>query len=993
MFILCAMAIAFLATIPLGSAGFMASQLVAMVCLVMGLVGGLLLPRRRENSASPWTTGIALAVIGWCLLQLVRWPADRMGWIWTNCSGVFEQVAADAGSLSVAVDRYVSGHMLLLWLGLGLLAWACSRQISGRRRVALALNGLVWLGMAQSVYGVFFPGAVARRLQGTFGSPDALGGLLALTLPVTLGLVFSHLKGRESRERVLWMVFAFGIQLIGLFFTGSRGALVSALVACGALVVWFGREQPRSLRMLLVAGLLLAGVAVFFCLRGLDRPMLDRTFGDAVDLPAATTARLEIWRAAIQLCRRFPFGVGPGGTAIMLPMFQTEAHGRYRLDYAHNDYLQFLGDLGWPAFLALMAWLALVLRRGMVGARGDAGRNDPACWLYRGALLAVVAALIHAIVEFNLSARPGVQVVFSILCGVLWGSTATRKVVESVAKQKGFGIRLAVAVLGCAAAIGWTGTAARAWFLCETAAAAVGLEQDAYLFFPRPSIQPAQALEVMLQAGQCAPGSSFIRRSIAETRLALHEMNLQDATRGLLSAFGMEGSSNVPPETAAQARHTAELALAMDEAAMLPLALGDAERAVALAPWDAPARCVCARILLRSAALGIGGPDAPARALRDLENAVRLYPFDARLLAQACNLLAGSSLPVAGLDRLLSWGARAVTLDPSLIDSVINAWWSAHVPLRRVLEARDVSVALLWRIYGLLDRKEDAEGCRACLAALKDRLSMEDQFDVGAAFRSPLMQKRWHIRQVQHRLRWVQESMKYLLLDGDWAGLQAFSAEREKAWHDRLQMELDKLELAGPASPSLRRLRLRELDATWGLDQELAVEWARLELEAGASVSAVQDSLAEVPAPDLVATDDNTAPLNIGYRGRRMILQDAFFDGEYPVRKGLLLKTVWRFWGSMPADLQVVVSVRDTEGEGLFQKKVTVNQEKDVEFRNGMPVVGSTWTLAIPIPSRAVHGRVVQVLLKSGDTRLATDEGLTRVELAMEKLPRHGRNR
>ena len=933
--------------------------------------------------------GTATAVVGWGLLQLIRWPADWLEWMWRGDAGLFRQVAVDAGKMSIAVDRYVSGHMLLLWLGLGLLAWACSRQVCGRRRVALALHGLALLGVFQTVYGVFSPTAGGRRLHGTFGNPDALGGLLVLTLPVTLGLVISLFKKPDRRGRMLWMVFAFGLQLLGLFFTGSRGAFFSASIACGALLVWFGMEQPRSLRAIVGLGVVMVGLAAVFSLRGLDQHMLDRTVGDTVDLQLATNARVELWRAAARLCRTFPFGVGPGGMAIMLPMFQTEVHGRYRLDYAHNDYLQFLGDLGLPAFAALMVLLGLVLWRGGMGTRSGPGREGSVLWLWRGSLLAVVAGLLHAFVEFNLSARPGVQVVFLIICGILWGSTGQRTAVQ---QWKWSGIRLTTAVLGCAAAVWLTGDAVKAWYGRETAAAAVGLEQDAYLFFPRPSIQPDQALEVMLRAGRCAPGSSFIRRSIAETRLALHKMNLQDATREILSTFGMAGSSNVPPGTTAQARNTAERALAMDEAAMLPPALDDAERAVALAPWDAPARCVRARILLRSAVLGIGSPDAPARAVRDLENAVRLYPFDARLLVQACNLLAGSSWPEDRSDRLLSWGARAATLDASLTDNVINAWWSAHVPLQRVLDAQDVSVAMLWRIYGLLEREGNAEGCRACLAALKDRISAGDQHDAGAAFRSPLMQKRWGIRQAQYRLRWVQESMKYLLSDGDWAGLQAFSAEREKAWHDRLQMELGKLEVAGPVSPSLRRLRLRELNATWGLDQELASEWARLELEAGASVSTVQDSLAEVPAPDVVATD-SAAPLNIGYRGRRMILLDAFFDGEYPVRKGLLLKTVWRFWGSMPADLQVVVSVRDKEGEGLSQKKVVVSQEKDVDFRNGMPVAGSTWTLAIPIPSRAIHGRVVQVVLKSGDTRLATDEGLPRVELAMEKLSRHGRNR
>ena len=59
-FILCVTAIAFLATIPLGSAGFLASQLVAVACVIVGAFGVVLPPRNGNDHPSDllrWAMG------------------------------------------------------------------------------------------------------------------------------------------------------------------------------------------------------------------------------------------------------------------------------------------------------------------------------------------------------------------------------------------------------------------------------------------------------------------------------------------------------------------------------------------------------------------------------------------------------------------------------------------------------------------------------------------------------------------------------------------------------------------------------------------------------------------------------------------------------------------------------------------------------------------------------------------------------------------------
>lgn len=1158
------LALTLVSAIPLGGAGFMAQQIIAALCIGMGILGGVLLrqqpgclvwwskkkpPRMtlepegcmRDHplDVTRWAGWLAGALAGWCAFQLIRWPESWVRWMWRGDPVLYQEMAADIGNkMSVAVDRFISLHALLLWLGLGLLAWACSRQVRDGRRVALALHGIIVIGLFQTAYGIFVSG-VSGRMKGTFANPDALGGLLALSLPVTLGFLLSRFKGYTLRGRVswrrffyrsgtekgewlmLWLLFCLSVQLLGLFFTGSRGAALAAALACGALLIWYVIERPRAIIAIALALTFLAGGTAIFSLRSVDRHVIERSVGETADWQQAGTARVELWRAAVRLCKTFPLGVGPGGTAAMLQMFQTGIYGRYRLDYAHNDYLQFLGDLGLPAFAALVLLLGLVLWRGARATRRGPAHAGGSVWLRRGILMAVAAGLFHALAEFNLSARPGVQTVFFILCGMLWGSVERKSSADDQATppprfQRLFhALRAGAIILGGVLAVGLALHAAQAWWLRCTAATALNLDPDTALWFKPPVVPPEQALDTMIRAVRLAPDSSFIRRSVAETRMVLHEKRVQKAAQNLLGFPQDAAATNLflvagNPEHE-EALRLAGLALGVEEGEMLRANYEDVNAAVRLTPWDATARLMRGGILLRETALNIAAPEARERGWRDFDLVTRLYPIHGGVLLRACFELARSVLRQGmQTDRerltnaLLDWGGRALALDPSLSDAVIDAWWTARVPLARVLAVPDVPVAVLWPMYDLFDRQGNAEEARKCLAALKQRIAATKRPEAAALW-SDTTRKKWELRQAQYRVRWVYESLKHLLRSGDWAGLEAFRPEREMAWQARLDIEMARLDLAGPTSSSLRRLRLHELSGTLGLDSKWTLERCLLDLDAGLAPASIQEAIAELlflpgepPTglsrldpwrsaldsapfltgllaareseaarqwdsavavlsevldsrqaprrflhrvllwqarllqregreaesldalrhaaracphdPDLAAalaeaeaasiradapaarTSPANAPvLEIGFMGRRLVLRRAVIEEDPTLKGGLRLNLDWRFWGALPPDLQLVVGVRNQDGRSLFRKTVVLAQETGAAFSGGLPAIGSAWRLSAVIPPRAANGRYVQIIVKSNTASLASDEGLTQLDLAMDRLPGRGK--
>ena len=93
--------------------------------------------------------------------------------------------------------------------------------------------------------------------------------------------------------------------------------------------------------------------------------------------------------------RDFPwFGTGLGGYETAVRRHQTTAL-MYTIGYAHNEYIQFLTELGLVGlalFVIPILWIFQVLVRNI---------EDP---LAKACLASCVAILLHCVVEYNLQA-------------------------------------------------------------------------------------------------------------------------------------------------------------------------------------------------------------------------------------------------------------------------------------------------------------------------------------------------------------------------------------------------------------------------------------------------------------------------------------------------------------------------------------------------------------------------------------------------------------
>jgi O-antigen ligase len=252
-----------------------------------------------------------------------------------------------------------------------------------------------------------------RVVSGTYVNRDHYAGLLALALPLALAWAAELWARAAARERaraepgwppigavlgVAALLLAAGAILAGVILSQSRMGLVAAAAAVATVAfggLWLRRTQQRPSRWLwLMPILIVLGIVAFL---STDATVL--RFGEALGGGIEGEGRLTLWRESWRLFRAYPLtGSGLGTYTHALSPFRSWMPMN-AVEFAHNDYLQILDELGVVGFALAMTLAGCLVRRSSALWL----RPESRCpWLGLGLLAAFAAAALHSTVEFNL---------------------------------------------------------------------------------------------------------------------------------------------------------------------------------------------------------------------------------------------------------------------------------------------------------------------------------------------------------------------------------------------------------------------------------------------------------------------------------------------------------------------------------------------------------------------------------------------------------------
>jgi O-antigen ligase len=212
--------------------------------------------------------------------------------------------------------------------------------------------------------------------------------LIGLAASVAAAVFADDLKCRATAA------ISGAVILFGIVKTSSRGASLAA-VAMIILAAFRARDRiPRQ--VWLVVGL--AGLLAAF----LTSPYLIRKFIDRGEIDPYNYARTEIWKTALHVIAQNPvLGTGFGqffhvSKRFTLPMDGVVARYLKRPQMAHNEYLQHIAELGFPAAFLLFALLGYSIY--LIGKRRSSAWPD--FWTFNeAALLTAVGVGTHALVD------------------------------------------------------------------------------------------------------------------------------------------------------------------------------------------------------------------------------------------------------------------------------------------------------------------------------------------------------------------------------------------------------------------------------------------------------------------------------------------------------------------------------------------------------------------------------------------------------------------
>jgi putative inorganic carbon (hco3(-)) transporter len=177
-----------------------------------------------------------------------------------------------------------------------------------------------------------------ERIFGTLFYPNTLAGAILLLLPPIAAVLWGLRQRFTAGARGLVVGIVGATALICLFWSGSKGGWLLALLL--GLIVLLRLKFRKAVKVGLIAGVLVLGLAGFFA----------RHLGYFHRGATSAIARVDYWRAAVQTTQEHPIvGTGPGTFFNAYERVRNPNSEPARL--AHNDYLEQASDSGIPGML------------------------------------------------------------------------------------------------------------------------------------------------------------------------------------------------------------------------------------------------------------------------------------------------------------------------------------------------------------------------------------------------------------------------------------------------------------------------------------------------------------------------------------------------------------------------------------------------------------------------------------------------------------------
>jgi O-antigen ligase len=372
---------------------------------------------------------VCLWVIDGFVLGSVILPANPLQWplIGMILIGLVQllplRTPSDAGlSLSpvrsLSLDPYTTRLIIVQVAALAVYFLIVTVFVDTPRRLKALVRMITIFGFLLAIFGLtqsftsdgsrvyWFRQLTQSTAFGPFINRHHFAGFMELAVAIPFGLLASG--ALESYKRPLY-AFAAVVMAMSLVATNSRGGILSLGAEIFFVLVFAGfnwrkkKERPRNeriratlLRAALASAIVLVSIGGALVISGPE--VFTRFLGTPI-AEDPTTGRAHFWSTTLHVIRDYPLmGSGFGSLGAVYTRYDTK-NGLYRLEQAHNDYLQTLSDAGIVGAVVGLAFIVILFRRGFARRETHDKFREA---VNTGALAGCFAVLVHSLFDFTL---------------------------------------------------------------------------------------------------------------------------------------------------------------------------------------------------------------------------------------------------------------------------------------------------------------------------------------------------------------------------------------------------------------------------------------------------------------------------------------------------------------------------------------------------------------------------------------------------------------
>lgn len=366
----------------------------------------------RFNSSFLQIPLLGLIVIGIIQLLPLRSPAEA------------NEILSIPAVSSLSLNPYLT-RLFVIQLMIAFVFFAAALTfVNNRKRYqSMALTIIVFSSVI-AFYGILQHLSNPEAIYGLrpFGqsSPFAsffnkhhFAAFMEMTLGLTLGLLFGDATRKNKK---IFLIIAVVIMGMAILLTGSRGGLISLLAVLGfVILVNFIKNREiknknasedlknfflRRNLILFGGGFALILILFFAVLFVGGEQSLLRGFGFMSTEGDISTGRTHFWWVALQIFFDYPIiGTGFDSYGVAFTQYDTWS-GVFRVEQAHNDYLQILADGGILSFICVASFIFLFFKQGLQAVKKDNEKFVTHGTI--GALAGCFGILIHSFFDFPL---------------------------------------------------------------------------------------------------------------------------------------------------------------------------------------------------------------------------------------------------------------------------------------------------------------------------------------------------------------------------------------------------------------------------------------------------------------------------------------------------------------------------------------------------------------------------------------------------------------